>query len=237
MRAAVVVLVAAGLLCAACGEQREVASHPVGHVPAQDPIPARDPLPAEIRLSGGGVLTAAAPKATAIVYDAALAPPGASVQVTAESGSVFAVTTATVSGFLPGRTYGAHLHVDPCGKKPAAAGPHFRRPGDAGHSHSGAGHGPGAKTGHSDPGAKAGHSDPGAGHGHDGAGASAATEFWLDFTTDATGAATATSRQDWAFTPAHRPRSLVVHAEPTTTSGPDAGAAGARVACVTLVPS
>ncbi|MFI6507020.1 superoxide dismutase family protein [Streptosporangium sp. NPDC050855] len=65
--------------------------------------------------------------------------------------------------------------------------------------------------------------------------ASAENEVWLDFTTDARGGATATATQDWAFSPGRPPRSLVIHAEPTRTAGAEAGNAGPRVACVTLV--
>ena len=59
-------------------------------------------------------------------------------------------------------------------------------------------------------------------------------EVWLDLTTDATGAATSASRQQWVFTPAQRPRSLVLHADPTRTGAGVAGTAGARVACLSL---
>jgi Cu-Zn family superoxide dismutase len=63
---------------------------------------------------------------------------------------------------------------------------------------------------------------------------SAASEVWLDFTTDASGAGHSTARNDWALDSARLPRSLIVHAKPTTTSGPDIGAAGDRAACLTL---
>ncbi|MFC7648806.1 hypothetical protein ACFQX6_56500 [Streptosporangium lutulentum] len=59
------VLVAVGLLAVACGRQAP-AAHPPEHSPAA----------AGIRLAGGGTLVAAAPKASAIVYDTALAPAG-----------------------------------------------------------------------------------------------------------------------------------------------------------------
>ena len=59
-------------------------------------------------------------------------------------------------------------------------------------------------------------------------------EVWLDLTTDVTGAATSASRQQWVFTPAQRPRSLVLHAEETRTGAGVAGTAGARVACLSL---
>ncbi|WP_051865098.1 superoxide dismutase family protein [Streptosporangium roseum] len=182
-----VALVAVGLLSVACGAP-EAAPQPAAPVPGA-------PGATGVRLSGGGTLAAPAPKALAVAYNARLAPPGASATLTAESGAVLATSTLTVGGLLPDRTYGAHLHVNPCGVKPEDAGPHYQHA----HSH-----------------------------------ASADNEVWLDFTTDAHGAATTTAKQDWAFIPGRLPRSLVIHAKPTTKTGAEAGTAGPRVACVTL---
>ncbi|GAT70787.1 superoxide dismutase [Planomonospora sphaerica] len=185
------ILTAVTLLAVACGGQGD----PEGRArPA-----VHDVTPGGTVLSGGGTFGAPAPRATAIAYDRALVPPGAWARVTAESGAVLSTAKVEVRGFLPGRTYGVHLHVNPCGADPDDAGPHYR---DGHHSH-----------------------------------ASAASEVWLDFTTDRRGAATATAKQDWAFAPGRPPRSLVVHAEPTRTAGADAGSAGPRVACVTLAAS
>ncbi|GAA4187747.1 hypothetical protein GCM10022252_21830 [Streptosporangium oxazolinicum] len=186
------VLAAVALLCAGCGEQ-VAATHPAGHGPSAGA--ATTPGAREIRLGGGGTFTGPAPRASAIVYDTALVPPRASARVTVESGAVLATATVSVKGMLPGRTYGAHLHVNACGYQPEDAGPHYQ------HSHT-----------------------------H----ASAENEVWLDFTTDLRGDATATTTQDWALVPGRLPRSLVIHAEPTRTAGAEAGAAGPRVACVTL---
>ncbi|MFJ2031623.1 superoxide dismutase family protein [Streptosporangium sp. NPDC087985] len=184
-------VVAVGLLSVACGgREAVVATHPVAH----------DPSPTGIRLSGGGTLTRPAPKAQAVTYDTKLAPTGASAEVVAESGAVLATSTVTVDGLLPNRTYGAHLHVNPCGVKPEDAGPHYQ--------------------------STATHTHP-----------SSTTEVWLDFTTDAEGAATAMAKQDWAFAPGREPHSLVIHAQPTVRTGADAGDAGPRVACVTLTES
>ncbi|MBG0815603.1 superoxide dismutase family protein [Planomonospora sp. ID82291] len=178
-------VLSAALPAAACGGQEDHA-RPAVH----------DVAPEGIVLSGGGTFGAPAPRAAVIAYDRALVPPGAWARVTAESGAVLSTAKVEAGGFLPGRTYGVHLHVNPCGADPDDAGPHYR---DGRHSHAGA-----------------------------------AGEVWLDFTTDRRGAATATAKQDWAFAPGRPPRSLVVHAEPTTTAGADAGSAGPRVACVTL---
>jgi Cu-Zn family superoxide dismutase len=54
-------------------------------------------------------------------------------------------------------------------------------------------------------------------------------EIWLDFTTDATGAAIALTTVDWTFT-GRQARSVVIH-EHRTQHG---GAAGARVACLNV---
>ncbi|MFI6387407.1 superoxide dismutase family protein [Nonomuraea sp. NPDC050540] len=69
---------------------------------------------------------------------------------------------------------------------------------------------------------------------HHGKSASAANEVWLDLTTDAEGTGRATARNDWALEPGHLPRALVIHAQTTTSTGPSAGTAGPRVACLTL---
>ncbi|WP_336206177.1 superoxide dismutase family protein [Nonomuraea sp. LPB2021202275-12-8] len=61
-----------------------------------------------------------------------------------------------------------------------------------------------------------------------------ASEVWLDLTTDDSGAGHATARHAWHLDAAGAPRSLVVHARHTTTTGPDAGTAGDRIACLTL---
>ncbi|WP_326643422.1 superoxide dismutase family protein [Streptosporangium sp. NBC_01755] len=112
-------VLAVALLCAGCAE-RAADPHPAGHGPAATPSASG------IRLVGGGVFSAPGPRASTIAYDTALVPPGAAARVTAESGAVLATSTVTVTGMLPGRTYGVHLHVNPCGLKPEDAGPHYQ---------------------------------------------------------------------------------------------------------------
>ena len=58
-------------------------------------------------------------------------------------------------------------------------------------------------------------------------------EVWLDLTTDAAGAATTEVTLPWQFTD-RRPRSVVIHAEPTRTGAGEAGTAGQRAACITV---
>ncbi|WP_188191802.1 superoxide dismutase family protein [Nonomuraea sp. SYSU D8015] len=60
------------------------------------------------------------------------------------------------------------------------------------------------------------------------------SEIWLDLTTDGEGAGRSTARNDWTLDPDNLPRSLVIHSQPTVTSGPKVGQAGERVACLTL---
>ncbi|GAA2514008.1 superoxide dismutase family protein [Pilimelia columellifera] len=58
-------------------------------------------------------------------------------------------------------------------------------------------------------------------------------EVWLDFRTDRHGTAMALARNPWALRAV--PRSMVVHAERTSTNPRTPGQAGARVACLTLM--
>ncbi|WP_007510373.1 superoxide dismutase family protein [Pseudofrankia sp. EUN1h] len=58
-------------------------------------------------------------------------------------------------------------------------------------------------------------------------------EIWLDFTTDAAGSAHVESNVGWTF--GARPhKSIVIHAEHTSTEPGHAGTAGARLACVNV---
>ena len=108
----------------------------------------------------------------------------------------------------PRRAYGAHLHTRPCTATPADAGPHYQ-------------HSPDPKAAASPPSVDPAYANP-------------RNEVWLDFTADAAGAAAATAHQDWTFDQAEPPRSLIVHAEQTSTAAGKAGMAGPRVACLTL---
>lgn len=78
--------------------------------------------------------------------------------------------------------------------------------------------------------------DAGPHYQHQGKHADAKNEVWLDLKTDGSGAANASSRNDWVLDPDRLPRSLVIHAEPTVSTGPSAGTAGSRAACLTLSP-
>ncbi|GLW27255.1 hypothetical protein Areg01_01960 [Actinoplanes regularis] len=141
-------------------------------------------------------------------YDKTLVPLGASVKVELKSTGDSLWTRLDVSGLAPGHAYGAHVHIAECGADPKAAGPHFQH--------------------HPDPAATptAPSADP--------AYANPTNEIWLDFTTDAKGAASVNNTHAWSFATNHWPRSLVLHAETTKTGPGVAGTAGARVGCLTL---
>jgi Cu-Zn family superoxide dismutase len=98
------------------------------------------------------------------------------------------------------------VHTKPCGRTGDAAGPHYQ-------------HTPDPAASASPPAVNPSYANPD-------------NEVWLDFTTDATGAATSTASHTWTFL--DQPRSIVLHAERTKTTAGQAGTAGARLACLTL---
>jgi Cu-Zn family superoxide dismutase len=133
-------------------------------------------------------------------------PVGATAGVTVEETDGGTTVTLVVTGLQKTRAYGAHLHTRPCGAAPADSGPHMQ------HSHD-----PAASI--SPPSVDPSYANPG-------------NEVWLDFTTDAAGAARTSVTVDWTFDP--KPRSLVIHAQSTKTGPGVAGTAGARAACLSL---
>jgi Cu-Zn family superoxide dismutase len=109
-----------------------------------------------------------------------------------------------VKGLRPNTEYGAHAHVNACGLTGAAAGPHWQRVPDP-----------------VTPSVNPTYANP-------------RNEIWLDLTTDADGNGVAQSKQDWQFPPQWRPRSVVLHAQHTSTGMGTAGTAGARLGCLTV---
>ncbi|MDR7277947.1 superoxide dismutase family protein [Catenuloplanes atrovinosus] len=156
----------------------------------------------------GGTFAAWAEDQTAITYDPALVPIGASALVTVSPAVVETTVQLDVEGLLPSRAYGAHLHTNVCGPKGEDAGPHYQH--------------------HRDP--KASASPPSV----DPSYANPSNEVWLDFTTDVAGTASVNSRVAWRFNQEAPPRSLVIHAQHTDTAPGRAGTAGPRLACITL---
>nr|WTB35509.1 superoxide dismutase family protein [Streptomyces sp. NBC_00830] len=110
-----------------------------------------------------------------LTYDSKKVPVGARISVVEHVGErVGGATTSVrlkVSGLLPNRVYGAHVHTKPCGRTPDASGPHYQNVKDP----------------------KQPSTDP--------AYASSENEVWLDFKTDAQGQAAVESRHGWRFRP------------------------------------
>ncbi|HVL84308.1 MAG TPA: superoxide dismutase family protein [Pseudonocardia sp.] len=141
---------------------------------------------------------------TAVTYDEQLVPDGAGATVTSQEADGVTTVTLEVTGLQPNRDYGAHAHVNPCGAEGADAGPHFQLEQDP-------------VTPSVDP-----------------AYANPENEIWLDFTTDAEGAASAETTVEWTFPADRRAASVIIHAMPTATAPGEAGTAGDRAACVTV---
>jgi superoxide dismutase, Cu-Zn family len=141
---------------------------------------------------------------TAVTYDEELVPVGARLAVQSRSGEGTTTVMLAVRSLEPQRQYGAHVHREACGERPEDAGPHFQYSVDP-----------------VQPSVDPTYANP-------------QNEIWLDFTTDGTGAGSAESTVAWAFPADRRPRSVVVHAMPTSTGPGEAGTAGGRAACVTV---
>lgn len=137
-----------------------------------------------------------------ITYDVQRIPVGAKLSTGASVANGQTKVELKVSGLLPDTKYGSHVHTKPCGAKPADSGPHYQHEKDP-------------VTPSVDP-----------------KYANAENEIWLDFTTDAQGAATATATVKWEFRGGEA-NSVVVHAAHTSTEHGKAGTAGDRLACLT----
>jgi Cu-Zn family superoxide dismutase len=196
MRPTAAVLASAALLTGCAGAAPSGALVPA--VP-----PAASPASAPPNAVRGTFLPYTA-GATAITYDPAVVPAGAVATLTLDRRPDGLGVRLAVSGMVPRRSYGAHLHTASCTAIPDQAGPHYQ------HVH--------------DP--RAPSVDP-----HY---ANPDNEVWLDFTADDRGAAVVTAVQRWAVDPARPPRSLMVHAGTTRTEAGMAGTAGPRVACLSL---
>jgi Cu-Zn family superoxide dismutase len=146
--------------------------------------------------------------ADAVTYDPDLVPAGAVAIVVVSPDSDETDVELAVTGLLPDRGYGAHLHTKPCGATGDDAGPHHQ-------------HVPDPAASVSPPSVDPSYANP-------------RNEVWLDFTTDGAGAASTRSTLPWRSGADRRPRSLVIHAQTTKTGAGQAGTAGARLACLTL---
>src|SRR6266511_4195694 len=149
-------------------------------------------------ITASGTFVAYTPGATAVTYDPALVPVGATATATITQTASNTRVQLTVAGLRPNRGYGAHLHTNPCGPTGDTAGPHYQ------HQH--------------DPAASA--SRPSVNPSY----ANPHNEVWLDFTTDGNGSASSTATQPWTF--GTSPRSLIINAMTTKTAPGQAGTAG-----------
>ena len=139
----------------------------------------------------------------AVTYDTRAVPEGATARLAVTDTTHGVRVRLKVTGLVPGRSYGAHLHADPCTDKPAGAGPHYQQRIDP-----------------VQPSTDPRYANP-------------RNEIWLDFTADAAGTGRASSAQRWHLDGSRPPWSMVLHAERTHTAPGQAGTAGARVACLT----
>ncbi|MEU4423868.1 superoxide dismutase family protein [Actinoplanes sp. NPDC024001] len=143
----------------------------------------------------------------AVTYDTAVVPQGATAKLTVQNTGSAMRVRLQATGLVPGRTYGAHVHVNPCTDKPAEAGPHYQHRID-----------PAADPQH--PSVDPDYANP-------------RNEVWLDFTANSAGNGYAASVLRWQFSESRPAWSLVLHSERTHTKPGEAGMAGARVACLT----
>jgi Cu-Zn family superoxide dismutase len=139
----------------------------------------------------------------AVTYDTRKVPAGADIRVVRRATRHATSVGVTVRGLRAHRTYGAHVHTKPCGTRPDDSGPHYQHVKDP-----------------VQPSTDPRYANP-------------RNEVWLDFTTDAKGTGTASSRHAWNFR-AGEARSIVLHETATHTGPGHAGQAGARLACVTV---
>ncbi|GLY02060.1 hypothetical protein Acsp01_24390 [Actinoplanes sp. NBRC 101535] len=194
-------ILAAPLALAACSAAVAAPAAPSPSPSASAPAAL---LPGEV---SGGTFRSWAAGADAVTYDTAAVPEGAKILFSTEETDDTTVVRLTALGLAPSRGYGAHLHLNPCGKLPDDAGPHYQQ-----------------------------EVDPAAGPGKpsvDPEYANPENEVWLDFTTDAHGTGAATAEQNWHFDAGRPAWSVVLHTEHTHTDPGEAGQAGARVACLT----
>ncbi|CAM5558576.1 superoxide dismutase family protein [Streptomyces abikoensis] len=105
----------------------------------------------------------------AVTFDRAAVPPGARVTVTERTGHDGTRVHLRLHGVQPGRTFGAHVHMQPCGTRPEDSGGHYQQVKDP----------------------KQPSTDP--------AYANPRNEVWLDFTSDKRGDGGASSSVAWRF--------------------------------------
>lgn len=118
----------------------------------------------QFRAAGGGAHQA-------VTFDAKAIPSGSRVTVVESPGAGTTRVELRLDGVQPNRTFGAHVHTQPCGSTPEASGPHYQNVKDP----------------------QQPSTDP--------AYANPLNEVWLDFTTDARGGAHSSATVAWRFRP------------------------------------
>lgn len=155
-----------------------------------------------------GVFESPADASDAFTYDTEEVPAGsAEATVSVDEQDSQTTVDLDVTGLLPDHEFGAHAHQNQCGMDPKDSGPHYQNVPD-----------PEATS--DDPSSDPQYANPD-------------NELWLDFTTDAEGAAQVESTQDWTFRPGEA-QSVVIHQHHTATGPDDSGEAGDRVACINV---
>ncbi|MFD9700642.1 superoxide dismutase family protein [Lentzea sp. NPDC059081] len=139
-----------------------------------------------------------------ITYDEKRIPLGAKLSTGSSVENGRTTVELKVAGLLPNTKYGSHVHTKACGAKPADSGPHYQNEKDP-------------VTPSVDP-----------------KYANAQNEIWLDLTTDAAGAASASATVPWEFRKGEA-NAVVIHAAHTSTEHGKAGTAGDRLACLTAL--
>jgi Cu-Zn family superoxide dismutase len=115
----------------------------------------------------------------------------------------------SVDSLLADRGYAAHIHSEPCGVSGADAGPHYQHVVD-----------PAATP--DKPSVDPQFANP-------------TNELWLDLVTDSSGRGSFQAQVPFGFG-ARPPGSVVIHeAAPTATDPGEAGTAGARLACMSII--
>lgn len=108
--------------------------------------------------------------ATAVTYDPQLVPVGARALVRATTPGQRTAVRLVVTGLVPQRQYGAHVHTNSCGSAPADSGPHYQHRVDP-----------------VSPSVDPAYANP-------------RNEIWLDFTTNNKGTAVVFAEVEWQFT-------------------------------------
>lgn len=161
------------LLLAGCGGDTPPApeeSAPTS-LPEQTSQTARtsDTVPQSLQVSEA--FTTWSDGATAVTYDEEAVPEGSTIEVSVVPSESSTDVTLAVTGLVPDREYGAHVHTGACGADPADAGPHYQNDVDP----------------------EQPSTDP--------AYANPENEVWLDFRTDDDGNATSDTSVPWAPRP------------------------------------